>query len=174
MYCLVGERARTADKPYAALLVDVAGHDADLAQARADNTGAVGANKIGTRGLEPCLYAHHVQHGYVLCNADNKANARVCRFTNGVCRHGRGHKNHANVCPGLRHGLGHGIEYRHAQHALPALAGGAACHHVGSVSLHLLGVEHAFAASEALHQHSCLCVDEYAHAAPPAVRAAIL
>ena len=125
------------------------------------------------RGLEPRLYAHHIQHGYVLCNTDNKANARVCRFADSVCRHGRGHKDHAYVGPGLLHGLGHGIEYRHAQHALPALARSAARHHVGSVGLHLFGVEHAFAASEALHQHPGLCVDKYAHAAPPAVRAAI-
>ena len=44
-----------------------------------------------------------------------------------------------------------------------ALAGHHAAHHIGAVGDGLLGVERAFLAGEALHEQSCILIDEYAH-----------
>ena len=44
---LIGEGPRPGDHAHNALLVDVAGHDADLAGAGGDDAGAVGANQTG-------------------------------------------------------------------------------------------------------------------------------
>src|SRR5579859_3426320 len=49
-----------------------------------------------------------------------------------------------------------------------AFCGGDAADHVGAVLNHLLSVEGAFAAGEALHDDFCFFVDENAHRAPPA------
>lgn len=58
---LVGQSAGTRDDTDAAALVDEAGHDADLALARGDDAGAVGADQTGLGlGLEHLGDADHV------------------------------------------------------------------------------------------------------------------
>lgn len=58
---LVGQGTGTGDDTDTAALVDEAGHDADLALARGDDTGAVGADETGLGlGLEHVGNAHHV------------------------------------------------------------------------------------------------------------------
>ena len=82
-----------------------------------------------------------------------------------------GHEDHAGVGAGGLDGLLAGVEDRHAEHFLAALAGGHAGDDLGAVLHHLLGVEAAFAAGEALDDDFRLGVDKDAHYALPVISA---
>src|SRR5262249_34459727 len=55
---------------------------------------------------------------------------------------------------------------RHAVHLAATLAGGHAANDLGAVIEHVASVKGAIPPGDALHQDTCLCVDENAHAAP--------
>ena len=84
---LVGEGAGAADHAHVALLVDVAGHDADLGLAGADDARAVGADEaaLGIVGQHP-LDLHHVEDRDALGDADDQLDARVQGLEDGVRR----------------------------------------------------------------------------------------
>ena len=69
---------------------------------------------------------------------------------------------------GLAHGLADGVEDRNAEMLGAALAGRHAGDNFRAVLDHLLRVEAAFAAGEALHDQASVLVDQNAHRAPPA------
>ena len=82
----------------------------------------------------------------------------------GVGGKARRHIDDAGVGAGGLHGLLHRVEDRHgAKDPLAALAGGGTAYDVGAVVDHLLGVEIALAAGDALHEQPCVAVDKNAH-----------
>jgi len=66
-----------------------------------------------------------------------------------------------SACGG--YGIGHGVEHGPAEVLGAALAGRHAAHYLGAVIHHLLRVERAFGAGEALHDDLRIFVDENAH-----------
>merc|ERR1712106_779960 len=73
MYSLVSESARPADNSDTPLLVDVAGHDANLARPRSNDTRTVRANQTRLALLQQgVLHLDHVLLGNAFCNAHNK------------------------------------------------------------------------------------------------------
>src|SRR5690606_41766153 len=188
---LVGEGAGAAHHADAAGLVDVAGHDADLALVRRDDAGAVGAHQAHGLALEVALHLHHVLDGDALGDGDDERDARLGGLHDGVGRERRRHEDHGGVGAGGLHGLAHGVEARHVDlvavraarharavglaleaHRLAALAGAHGADHVGAVGDRLVGVEGSGLA-EALHDLPGVGVDEYALCTPP-VRSTIL
>ena len=77
---LVGQGAGTGHDADAASLVNVAGHDADLALVGRDHAGAVGADQAGFRALKRALDLHHVQDRDALGDAHHQRNLRVDRL----------------------------------------------------------------------------------------------
>ena len=114
---LVGERARAADDADPARLVDIARHDPDLALAGRDDARAVRADQpdLGMMGLQVRHGAGHVEDGNPLGDRDDQRDPRVGRLQDRVGRARRRHEDHRGVGAGRLHGLGAGVEHRHAQ-----------------------------------------------------------
>src|SRR5262249_54577913 len=146
-------------------LVDVAGHDADLALGpRGDDPGAVRPDEPDRASLQRALHLHHVQHRDALGDDDDQRHARVRGLEDGVPGERRRHEDHADVGTGLLHRVGHGVEDRHAVLDLgPALPRRHTGDELRPVVQHLPGVERACRAGDALHQHPGVLIDEDAH-----------
>ncbi len=114
---LVGERARAAHDADLARLVDIAGHDADLALAGRDDAGAVGTDQpgVGPMCLQVGHCAGHVDDRDALGDRDDQRDPGVGRLHDRVGRERRRHEDHRGVGAGLLHRLGHGVEDRDAQ-----------------------------------------------------------
>ena len=82
----VGERAGARHDADAALLVDEARHDADLAFARRDDARAVRPDEARAGAGERGLHAHHVVDRDALGDAHHELDAGIGRFENGVGR----------------------------------------------------------------------------------------
>jgi hypothetical protein len=68
------------------LLVNVTGHDADLALSRGNNTGTVWTDKSRLcLSDEPVFYAYHVLLRNALSDADNEGNFSIKRFHDCCC-----------------------------------------------------------------------------------------
>ena len=94
---------------------------------------------------------------------DQLTKAGLGSLQNSVGGKSRGHENDAGI--GLRggYGIGHGVEHGPAEVLGAALAGRNAAHYLGAVIHHLLRVERAFRAGEALHDNLGIFIDENAH-----------
>src|SRR6056297_606201 len=160
---LVGERARARHDADLATLVDMAGHDADLAGVRRDDAGAVGADQLGVRGFQRALDAHHVQNRDTFGDADDHFHLGVDRLEDRVGGEGRRDIDHRRVRAGLVPGLVDRVEDRQVKMRLAALAGGHAADHLGAIGDRLFGVESALRAGEALTDHLGVFVDEDCH-----------
>ena len=94
----VGERAAAAHDADGALLVDVAGHDADFAFLGRDDAGAVGADRGGRhRVFDDVVDADHVDDGDAFGDRDDDFAAGVDGFEDGVGGEGRRDEDHGGV-----------------------------------------------------------------------------
>src|ERR1700722_6776083 len=169
-YGLVGERARARDHADVAGLVDVAGHDADLAGVGRDDARTVGPDesRLALQSLEHAPHLEHVDDGDPLGDTDHEGDARVERLENGVRGSGRWNEDAARVGTCRLYGLSHGIEDGDlALELLPAATRGDAGHHLRAILEHLFGVKPARASGDALYQETRVLPNEDAHVAPP-------
>ena len=95
--------------------------------------------------------------------ADDEGHARIGRFDNRIGRKTGGHIDDGTVGAFFFHCFAHRIEDGHVVFTVAALAGGHTSHDVGAILNHLLGVEGAFFASDALHHQPGIFVDENTH-----------
>src|ERR1700693_1201249 len=160
---LVGERARARHDADLAALVDVAGHDADLALARRDHAraGRTDEPRLGAR--ERALDFHHVEHRDALGDAHDQRHLGGDRLENSVGGAGRRHGDRTRVGGGLGPRLGGGVEHRQAKLRRAAFARRHTPHHPGAVLDRLLGMERAVLAGEALADDAGILVDEDGH-----------
>src|SRR5690606_23351509 len=160
----IRQRAGARNDGDLARLVDVARHDADLALARGDDAGAVGADQPAVVIVrQRVLHAQHVQHRDALGDGDDHPDAGVGRFQDGVGRERRRHVDDGGVRAGLVHRVLHGVEHRQADVLLATLARRHAADDPGAVLDHLFGVEGALRPGEALDDDLGGFVDQHAH-----------
>eukprot|EP00050_Salpingoeca_kvevrii_P006215 m.288062 g.288062 ORF g.288062 m.288062 type:complete len:325 (+) comp11893_c0_seq1:162-1136(+) len=148
---LVGEGAGARNDADAARHVNVAGHDANLAGARLDDAGAVGADEARlVLADEGVLDTDHVLLGNALGDADGKGNFSLDGLHNGgTSKLGRD-VDDSGIGVGLLHSLLHRGKDGQAEVLGAGLGGGDAADHVGAVLNGLLAVEGALLASKAL------------------------
>src|SRR2546429_5370819 len=164
----VGERAAAADDANVALLVDTAGHDADFAFAGGDDARAVRTDETRFLEIDDGGDTHHVKGGNAFGDADDERELGVRGFEDGVGGVRRRNKNDGGVCAGSFRGVSDGVEDGAFKMFRSTFAGCDAANHVGAVFEHLLRVESAFTAGEALHDEARFFVHQDAHRALPA------
>ena len=171
MHRFIGQRTGARDDADLALLVNDAGHNADLAFARGDDAGAVGADQLCSVGtqrsfhIERSFNVKHIQYRNAFCNTDNDFNAGIRSFQDRIgCERCR-HINHRGLRTGLPNCVTHGVEYRQTQVRLPALSRRHAADHAGAIGNRLFGMKRALFAGEALANNLSVLVNEDAHCA---------
>src|SRR5664279_4792810 len=164
---LVTERARTRYDADAALLVDVARHDAKHRLAGADDAGAVRANHqcsmVALIAQQIALHPHHVLRWNSVGDRAYELYPGVGRLHDRVGAKGRCDEGDAMRGARLLDGVLHGVEHRQTEMGCSALAGGHSAHDLGAIFNHFLGVERAFVARETLDQHTACFVNKNAH-----------
>ena len=105
----------------------------------------------------------HVVDGDALGDAHHEGDACVGGFHDGIGGERRRDEDHAHVGPGLLDSLGDGVVDRTVEVRRAALARRHARDDVGAVAEHLLGVEAALLASDALDDEAGILVYEDAH-----------
>ena len=115
VHSLVSERARTRDDADAALLMDEARHDADLAFVGRDDARAVGSDQACARTGQRRFDADHVVDRNAFGDADHQLDARIGGLEYGVGRSDSRHIDHAGGGAGLTHGIARGVEHRQVQ-----------------------------------------------------------
>src|SRR5438445_1807778 len=168
----VGQRAAAADHSNVAHAVNLSGHDADFALTGRDDAGAVGADEASLAAAKCSGHAHHIQRGNTFGDADDERQPGVNGLEHGVSGKGRRHENGCGIGVRLARRFGDGVEDGHIVVQRAALARGDAGDHARAVSDHLPRMEAAFAAREALHEHTSQFVYQNAHRAPLARRTA--
>ena len=122
--------------------MDVAGHDANLAFAGLDDTGAVRSNKSGLiLSLEDRLDSDHIQSGNTLSDADDKFNFRLNSLLNGVGSEWRGDINDGSFASGVFLGFTDSAEHGQVQVSGSGLSVVDTTNHLRSVGDSLLSVE---------------------------------
>src|SRR5882672_1748848 len=162
----VSERARARHHADAALLVDVAGHDADLDLVGRDQAGAVRPDEPGALALHLVLGANHVAHRDAFGDADDEVQIGLDRLVDRGGGERRRHVDHRDVGAGLLLRFLHRREDRDALVALTGLfrihTGDIAVPPVRVLLAHL-GVELAGLAGDALGHHPGVLVYEDGH-----------
>ena len=144
--------------------MNVSGHDADLALARRYDAGTVGPDEPRLAfELQVFISAHHVQHGNAFRDADDQRHFGVHGFHDGIRGERRRHKDYRSIRFGLIFGFLHGIEHRPAFMRGSALARRHAADHLRAIGRAALGMECAFASSNALHNQARRFVNENGH-----------
>ena len=159
----VGQRAAAADEPDRSRLMDVAGHDADLGDARSDHAGAIRADEAAVLTHQVPACADHVEHGNPSVMATMRpmpasAASRIASAQNG----GRD-KDQRTVRPGFRDGLLDRVEHGKAVDLGSAFARRDAPDHRRAVRPALLAVKEPSLAGDALADDSRVLVDQNAH-----------
>src|SRR5690606_10187640 len=162
-HCLVGQRARARHHADRAPLVNVAGHDADLAGIGRDDSGAVRADQDRVRALERAFHLHHVEDRNPFGDADNELHPGIDRLEDRIGGEGRRHVDCGGSGSGLLPRLGHGVEDGEADMSLTPFPGSDAAHHLRSVGDCLFGMEGALRAGKSLADHLGVLVDEDRH-----------
>eukprot|EP00043_Microstomoeca_roanoka_P023704 m.259179 g.259179 ORF g.259179 m.259179 type:complete len:275 (-) comp34239_c0_seq1:1149-1973(-) len=163
----VGQRARPRHHTDRPALVDMTGHDADLAGVGGDDTGAVRADQARLAVDQRPLHAHHVEHRNALGDADDQLHLGVDRFEDRVGREGRRHIDDRGIRFGHVLGLVHRVEDRQVQMRGAAFAGRHAADHLGAVGDGLFAVEGPLRAGQALADHLGVFVDKNGHSITP-------
>src|SRR5579859_1163552 len=148
--------------------MNAAGHDADFAFAGRNDSGAIRPDKTRLGEIHGCGSTNHVDNRNAFGDANDERNLRVGGFKNGVGSVRGRNKNNGGVGAGGFHGFHNRVKDGPFEMLGIALAGSDAANDVGAVLDHLLRVESAFAAGEALNDEASLFVNQDAHRAPPA------
>src|SRR5207245_2121312 len=109
------------------------------------------------------LDLHHVLRGDAVGDADAEFYPRIRRLHDRIGGKGRRHEDDAGLGAGLAHRAFHRVEDGQAEMRLAALAGGDAADQLGAVALHVLGMEAADLAGEALDDDACAAVEQDCH-----------
>src|ERR1700729_1191147 len=132
MDCFVSQCAATADDADVALLVNAAGHDADLAFAGGDYAWAIGTDEAGFFEVDGGGYANHVDDRNAFGDADDQRHFRVGGFEDGIRGEGWRNEDYRRICARGFYGFGYRVEYRTLEMLGATFAGGDSAHDVGA------------------------------------------
>src|SRR5207253_5330021 len=173
---LVAERPGPCDHAHRPARVDVTRHDAHHRAARADHAGAVRPDerRPPIPGVTPQvpLHPNHVLRGNAIGDRHDEADAGVRGLHDRVGAEGRGNEDETGGGARALHRLLDRVEHRPPQVLAAALPRRDAAHDVRAIGDHFPGVERPLVAGEALDDDPRLLVEQDAHAASPASRAA--
>jgi len=151
MNSLVGQGTRAGNNTDNTLLVNMSGHNTDLALAGGDNTGAVGTDQarlaLADQGV---LHLDHVLLGNTFSDADDQGDFRLQGLKNGGGSTGRWDVDNGGVRFYCSVGLGYRVEDGQTKMFPTSLAWANTSDHVGTVLNGLSGVECALLTSETL------------------------
>ena len=109
----VGERARARNHADVSRFVDVAGHNADLARAGRNDSGAIRSDQARLLSGHLRFHPHHVHDGNSFRDAHDEFNSCIGRFQNRIGRASCRHENHRDVAARFTPRFIDGVEYRH-------------------------------------------------------------
>ena len=154
----------------------MARHDAHHRLAGADQAGAVRPDQAGAPVFciapQISLDGHHVLSGDAVGDGDDQPDTRVGGFHDRVSAERCRHEDEARGRCRVRYRFLHRVEDGSVEVRDATFARRDAAHDVGAVGDHLLRVERSLVAGEALDDDARLLVEQDAHAAAPAWRAA--
>src|SRR5580704_19214102 len=153
-----------------ARLVDVAGHDPDLALARRDDTGAVGADKPRLLPAQVALDLDHIEDGDAFSDAYYQLDPGIRGFHDRIARERWRNIDHADVASGCLARLLDGVENRDPFEARSAFARHHAGDHLGAVLFARPGMELPGGAGDSLSHDPGVLVDQNTHRLSPAAR----
>src|SRR5262249_49637997 len=144
-------------------LVNIAGHDADLALAGRDDAWTIRPDQTARLFLEETHGLGHVEHRYPFGDGDDDGDAGVGSFHDRVRGSRRRHEDQARIRPRFANGLGGAVEQVEAFFLRPAFARRHGADNLCAVFAALRGVESTRLA-ETLDENPCGFIDENAHA----------
>ncbi len=159
----VSQRAAAAHHADLAGVVNVAGHDADLAFAGRDHAGAIRTDQDGIAGFNFFVDANHVEDRHAFGDRGDDLDAGVDRFQNRVGGERRRNEDHRRVGAGLLDGFFDRVKNRHALDVLATFAGRHAADHVRAVVAATQRVKRAGVARDALADDFRVAVNKDAH-----------
>src|SRR5579859_742690 len=160
----VGQGAGARDDADIAFLVNMAGHDADLAPPRRYDAGTIRANQPRLSfQLQILVGAHHVEHWDAFGDADDQRYLGVNSFHDRIGGKRRRNEDHRGVGAGFLTGFQNAVEYRPAFVRGAALAGCNAADNLRAISGTALGVECALASGDALDDEPGGFINKYRH-----------
>ncbi len=163
MHGFVSQRAGARDDADVAFLVNVRGHDADLAFAGRNDSRTVRADQARAAVLQKLPCANHIERRDAFGDADDQFDFRIGRFHDRVGRKRGRHKNHRGIGAGFVRCLLHSIENGPAFVRGAAFARRNAADNLRAISGAGLGMERAFAPSQTLHDQSSSLISQDCH-----------
>src|SRR5690606_24084722 len=163
----VAQGAAAGHDPHGAGLVDVVGHDADLALARRDDAEGVGPDDRRPAAAGEGGDFQGVLQGHVLSDGHHQLDARVDGLKGGISGEGSGHEQDGGGGPVQFYGLLHGVVDGDPMDFLAFPAGGHARHDAGAVLQHLARMEAALVTGDALDYNPNLFIQQDRHQLPP-------
>ena len=130
--------------------MDKARHDADLAFARCDDAGAIGADKATTEISQRRFDPDHVIDGNAFRDAHDQVHAGIGGLEDGVRSKWRRHVDHADVGARFGDGVTNRVEYRYAEVFLATAPRRHAGDNLRAILDALFGVEGSLVAGDAL------------------------
>ena len=162
----VGQGAGARHHANAALLVNVAGHDADLDLVGRNDAGTVGTDENRLLALHLLARANHVAHGHALGDANDEIELGVDRLVDRRGGERWRHIDDRHRRAGPLFGFLHGAKDRYAFELLPGLlridAGNVALAAMGIVARHA-GMKLAGLTGDALGDDLAVLADENTH-----------
>src|SRR6266404_3328982 len=168
----VSQRAAARDDADRPRLVDVAGHDADLALARGDHARAVRTDEARLLAFQVARDAYHIERRHAFGDADRERQLGVGGFHDRVGGERRRHEDARDRRAGRAHRLLDGVEDGNALEIGAALSRRHTADDLGAVLATRLRVELPSGARDPLDDDARVLVDEDTHRLPPAAATA--
>jgi hypothetical protein len=156
----VSQSTRSGDNTDLSSLVDVTGHDTDLALLRRDDTRAVGTDESGLVLLdESRLDTDHILGGDTFSNANGKRNFGFDGVKDGVGSEFWGNVDHGSVGASSLSSISNGVKNRDTKMFLATFAGSDTTDDLCTVSNGLLRVVGTLLSGEALNDDLSVSAD---------------
>ena len=130
--------------------MNMARHDANLALARCNHSGAIWTDEAHAKLIATLFCDEHVERRNSFCDTNDEFNTRLGCFKDRVFAKGGRHVNNSSIGLCRCISFGHCIEYRESQMRLSALSWRYATNHFRAVHDSLFRMESTLSASEAL------------------------
>src|SRR5258705_2859002 len=165
----IGQRARAADDPDAALLEDVGGHDPDLTLFGRQNAGAIWPDQPRFGTTQSAFDPDHVEHWNALGDGDDKRHFGVDRLEDRIRGERRRDIDKGRGTAPFLDGFVNGVEHGEPEGGRAALRRRHPADHLRPVVQRLLGVERPGFTGHSLGDDPGVPIDEDTHARLPSI-----